>query len=37
LKVFEHLGFDEATRRITAWDQGGRRKRLIDEIVPHFQ
>lgn len=37
LKVFEQLGFDEVTVRITAWDQHGQLRRLIDEVAPHFE
>jgi alkanesulfonate monooxygenase SsuD/methylene tetrahydromethanopterin reductase-like flavin-dependent oxidoreductase (luciferase family) len=37
LKVFEELGFDEVTLRITAWDQPGQLHRLIDEVAPHFE
>jgi alkanesulfonate monooxygenase SsuD/methylene tetrahydromethanopterin reductase-like flavin-dependent oxidoreductase (luciferase family) len=36
LKVYEQLGFDEVTVRITAWDQRGQLDRLIDEVAPHF-
>jgi alkanesulfonate monooxygenase SsuD/methylene tetrahydromethanopterin reductase-like flavin-dependent oxidoreductase (luciferase family) len=37
LKVFERLGFEEVALRITAWDQRGQLKRLIEEVLPHFQ
>jgi alkanesulfonate monooxygenase SsuD/methylene tetrahydromethanopterin reductase-like flavin-dependent oxidoreductase (luciferase family) len=37
LKVFEQLGFDEVTVRITAWDQRGQLQRLLEEVAPHFQ
>ena len=37
LKVYEKLGFEEVALRITAWDQRGQLKRLIEEVVPHFQ
>jgi alkanesulfonate monooxygenase SsuD/methylene tetrahydromethanopterin reductase-like flavin-dependent oxidoreductase (luciferase family) len=37
LKVFEELGFDETTVRITAWDQRGQLDRLIEEVAPHFE
>lgn len=37
LKVFERLGFDEVTVRITSWDQRGQLKRLIEEVAPHFE
>jgi alkanesulfonate monooxygenase SsuD/methylene tetrahydromethanopterin reductase-like flavin-dependent oxidoreductase (luciferase family) len=37
LKVYEALGFEEVALRITAWDQRGQLKRLIEEVLPHFQ
>src|SRR5262249_27983365 len=37
LKVFERIGFDEVTLRITAWDQRGQLDRLIKEVAPHFE
>jgi alkanesulfonate monooxygenase SsuD/methylene tetrahydromethanopterin reductase-like flavin-dependent oxidoreductase (luciferase family) len=37
LKVFEELGFDEVTLRITAWDQHGQLQRLLEEVAPHFE
>lgn len=37
LKVYERLGFDEVTVRITAWDQRGQLDRLIKEVAPHFE
>ena len=37
LKVFERLGFDEVTVRITAWDQRGQLDRLIAEVAQHFE
>lgn len=35
IKVFEELGFDEVTLRITGWDQFGQLDRLINEVLPH--
>ena len=37
LKVFERIGFDEVTLRITGWDQRGQLDRLITEVAPHFE
>lgn len=37
LKVFERIGFDEVTLRITGWDQRGQLDRLIREVAPHFE
>jgi alkanesulfonate monooxygenase SsuD/methylene tetrahydromethanopterin reductase-like flavin-dependent oxidoreductase (luciferase family) len=37
LKAYERIGFDEVTLRITAWDQLGQLKRVMDEVLPHFQ
>jgi len=37
LKVFERIGFDEVTLRITSWDQRGQLDRLIAEVAPHFE
>ncbi len=36
LKVYERMGFDEVTVRITAWDQMGQLRRVINEVLPHF-
>jgi alkanesulfonate monooxygenase SsuD/methylene tetrahydromethanopterin reductase-like flavin-dependent oxidoreductase (luciferase family) len=36
LKEYERIGFDEVTLRITAWDQLGQLKRVMDEVLPHF-
>lgn len=36
LKVYEHLGFDEVTVRITSWKQRDQLDRLIEEVAPHF-
>ncbi len=36
LKVFERLGFDEVTLRITGWDQRGQLTRVINEVLPQF-
>ena len=35
IKVFEAMGFDEVTLRITGWDQFGQLDRLINEVLPH--
>jgi alkanesulfonate monooxygenase SsuD/methylene tetrahydromethanopterin reductase-like flavin-dependent oxidoreductase (luciferase family) len=36
LKVYERLGFDEVTLRITSWNQRQQLDRLINEVLPHF-
>lgn len=36
LKVYERLGFDEVTVRITAWNQRDQLAQLIEEVAPHF-
>ncbi len=36
IKVYEDLGFDEITLRITSWNQRAQLDRLIQEILPHF-
>ena len=36
LKVYERMGFDEVTVRITAWDQMGQLTRVVNEVLPHF-
>jgi alkanesulfonate monooxygenase SsuD/methylene tetrahydromethanopterin reductase-like flavin-dependent oxidoreductase (luciferase family) len=36
LKVYERMGFDEVTVRITAWNQMGQLRRVINEVLPHF-
>lgn len=36
LKRYEALGFNEATLRITSWDQRAPLDRLINEVLPHF-
>jgi alkanesulfonate monooxygenase SsuD/methylene tetrahydromethanopterin reductase-like flavin-dependent oxidoreductase (luciferase family) len=36
LRVYERLGFDEVTVRITSWDQQAQLRRVIDEVLPHF-
>jgi alkanesulfonate monooxygenase SsuD/methylene tetrahydromethanopterin reductase-like flavin-dependent oxidoreductase (luciferase family) len=37
LKMYEALGFDGVTLRITSWNQRAQLTRLIDEVLPHFQ
>lgn len=37
LKMYESLGFDGVTLRITSWNQKAQLTRLIDEVLPHFQ
>jgi len=37
LKMYEGLGFDGVTLRITSWNQRGQLARLIDEVLPAFQ
>ncbi len=37
LKMYEDLGFDGVTLRITSWNQRDHLSRLIDEVLPHFQ
>ena len=37
LKMYEALGFDGVTLRITSWNQQAQLTRLIDEVLPHFQ
>jgi alkanesulfonate monooxygenase SsuD/methylene tetrahydromethanopterin reductase-like flavin-dependent oxidoreductase (luciferase family) len=36
LKRYEALGFDEATLRITSWNQRAQLDRLIAQVLPHF-
>jgi alkanesulfonate monooxygenase SsuD/methylene tetrahydromethanopterin reductase-like flavin-dependent oxidoreductase (luciferase family) len=36
IKVYEALGFDEITLRITSWNQREQLDRLIREVLPHF-
>jgi alkanesulfonate monooxygenase SsuD/methylene tetrahydromethanopterin reductase-like flavin-dependent oxidoreductase (luciferase family) len=36
LKVYEEMGIDEVTVRITGWDQMGQLERVINEVAPHF-
>lgn len=36
LKVYEQLGFDEVTLRITSWHQREQMAQLIEEVAPHF-
>lgn len=37
LRVYERLGFDEVTVRITSWNQMAQLQRVIAEVLPHFQ
>ena len=37
LRVFERIGFDEVTLRITGWDQRTQLDRLLAEVAPHFE
>ncbi|MFT4040245.1 MAG: LLM class flavin-dependent oxidoreductase [Thermomicrobiales bacterium] len=37
LKVYEQLGFDEVTVRITSWNQREQLARLLEEVAPHFE
>ena len=37
LRVYERMGFDEVTLRCTSWDQLGQLRRVMDEVLPHFQ
>ncbi len=37
LKMYEQVGFDGVTLRITSWEQRDQLTRLIDEVLPHFQ
>lgn len=37
LRAYERAGFDEVTLRCTSWDQLGQLKRVIEEVLPHFQ
>lgn len=36
IRVYETLGFDEITLRITSWNQKEQLARLIGEVLPHF-
>jgi alkanesulfonate monooxygenase SsuD/methylene tetrahydromethanopterin reductase-like flavin-dependent oxidoreductase (luciferase family) len=36
LRVWERMGFDEVTLRCTRWNQLGQLKRVIEEVLPHF-
>ncbi|HEV2074376.1 MAG TPA: LLM class flavin-dependent oxidoreductase [Thermomicrobiales bacterium] len=36
IKVYEALGFDEITLRITSWNQREQLDRLMREVLPHF-
>lgn len=37
LRMYEGLGFDGVTLRITSWNQRDQLARLIDEVLPKFQ
>lgn len=37
LKVYQELGFDEVTLRLTSWNQLDQLRRVIDEVLPRFQ
>jgi alkanesulfonate monooxygenase SsuD/methylene tetrahydromethanopterin reductase-like flavin-dependent oxidoreductase (luciferase family) len=34
LRVFQEMGFDEITLRLTSWDQRGQLKRVMEEVIP---
>ena len=34
LRVYDEMGIDEVTLRITAWDQMGQLERVIEEVIP---
>ena len=36
IKVYEDLGFDEITLRITSWNQQEQLARFVEEVLPHF-
>lgn len=36
LRVFQEMGIDEVTLRITSWDQMGQLERLVDEVIPEL-
>jgi alkanesulfonate monooxygenase SsuD/methylene tetrahydromethanopterin reductase-like flavin-dependent oxidoreductase (luciferase family) len=36
LQVYQALGFDEVTLRVTGWDQFGQLKRVLDEVIPRL-
>ncbi|MGI8486133.1 MAG: hypothetical protein ACR2OU_17975, partial [Thermomicrobiales bacterium] len=37
LRMYEGLGFDGVTLRITSWNQRDQLTRIIDEVLPSFQ
>ncbi len=37
LRAYERAGFDEVTLRCTSWDQLGQLRRVMEEVLPHFQ
>lgn len=34
LRVYQEMGFDEVTVRVTGWDQFGQLQRVINEVIP---
>lgn len=36
LRVFQEMGIDEVTLRITSWEQRGQLERLIHEVIPQL-
>jgi alkanesulfonate monooxygenase SsuD/methylene tetrahydromethanopterin reductase-like flavin-dependent oxidoreductase (luciferase family) len=34
LRVYQELGFDEVTLRLTSWDQFGQLKRVTEDVLP---
>jgi alkanesulfonate monooxygenase SsuD/methylene tetrahydromethanopterin reductase-like flavin-dependent oxidoreductase (luciferase family) len=34
LRVYQELGFDEVTLRMTSWDQFGQLERVMREVLP---
>ncbi|HEX2280202.1 MAG TPA: hypothetical protein VHG52_00440, partial [Thermomicrobiales bacterium] len=36
LKVFEEMGIDEVTVRVSGWDQMGQLERVINEVATAF-
>lgn len=36
LRPYKEMGIDEVTVRITAWDQAGQLKRVIEEVLPRL-
>lgn len=37
LRVYQEMGIDEVTVRVTGWDQMGQLQRVIDEVVPRLE